>query len=142
MLPNRDHGARLRSLFALAGMSKVADLIADAQLIKALAHDAVAMHVDLLAIGCGDKTVTFFGKQLDDFAVIHGFVGLGLAAGASKMVLELAAHGIEGVADRDVGVLVRVVLGWITFDDDLTPSGNRYFDSYVKNPPLAMVAVC
>ena len=53
------------------------------------------------------------------------------------MVLELPAHRIEAIADRDVDVFMGMVLGRIALHDDLL-ARNLEIDTNMKKAALAM----
>ena len=61
VLAHRDNRARLRSFLAFARVHNKANLVADGKFVEAVVDDGVAMEVDFLAIGGGDKTVIFLG---------------------------------------------------------------------------------
>jgi hypothetical protein len=51
MLAERNHGARLRAVGTLGMLCDKTDLIADRKLVKPAIRDAVAVEVDLVAVG-------------------------------------------------------------------------------------------
>ena len=60
-------------------------------------------------------------EQAHDAAVHRRLVRLHVGADAPGVILDLAHRRVEGVADRDVDVLVRVVLPALAADGDLAP---------------------
>jgi hypothetical protein len=63
-----------------------------------------------------------------------------IAAGLASVVFEQPAGGVEGIADRDIDILMRMVRRGITADDDLTP-GNLKIDANPKQVPLLVTRV-
>jgi hypothetical protein len=56
------------------------------------------------------------------------------------MVFELTARGVEGVADRDMRILMRMVRARVPADDDLA-SGNGEIDPNLEQLALLMPLV-
>ena len=57
MLAKRDHGARLRAFRALGTLSDETYLIAESELVEPAIRDAVAVEIDLVAIGAQDEAL-------------------------------------------------------------------------------------
>ena len=81
---------------------------ADRELIEGATHHTIAMEVDQAAVLGFDASETLIRMQLADAAVRRADVGLGRRAPFAFVVLELASCGPEGVAQREVGILVRM----------------------------------
>src|SRR5512143_943334 len=137
MLANGNNGAGLRSLFTFSRMEGEADLLADRQLLETTIGNGIAMEVDLRAIGRGDEAVVLFGDETGNPAMQGNIVRLHVPAPAPDIVLELAPHGVEAVAHRDVDVLVGMVLGRIALHHDFL-AGDLEVDPDVKE--IAMPA--
>ena len=65
---------------------------------------------------------------------------LDVGAPLARHVPQAARDGVEGVADRDVDILVRMVLGRISIDRDLR-AGDLQIDPDLVEPSLALAAV-
>jgi hypothetical protein len=67
------------------------------------------MEINFEAVGAQNKTAILLGKKPHDASVIRQAVHFGLAAALSRIVYELPASGVEGVANGGVDVLMRVL---------------------------------
>src|SRR5215471_11713738 len=123
MLTERNDGARLGTRRTLRMLRDKTHFIADGELVKPAIGDAVAVEVDLVAIGTQDEAAILLGEQAGDPPVLGNRVQLHLAAPLANMIFEHPAGGVEGVADRDVDILMRLVRRRIAADGDLT-TGN------------------
>lgn len=112
MLALRRHRARLRSLGAFGVPRDEVRFVAHLQRIKAALDDAVAVEIDFVARRGGNKAAIPVGQQPRDSAMIRHGVQLHLASAIADMILEAAAQRVEGIADSDVSILVRVVHLW------------------------------
>src|SRR5262249_19662378 len=70
-----------------------------------------------------DEAAILLGQEARDPSVVGHRMELHFAASLAPMILEQPASGIEGVADRDIDVLMRMVCGRIAADGDLA-AGN------------------
>jgi electron transfer flavoprotein alpha/beta subunit len=98
------HCARLQTILAL--LLDEAYLVADRELIEGIGQYAVAMKIYLSSVRRLDEAVVLIGSESRDVSPERELVPLRLAALAAHVVLELSHRGVEGVADRDVYVLV------------------------------------
>jgi hypothetical protein len=53
--------------------------------------------------------------------MVGQLVQFDIAAPPTNVIFEHPASGVESVADRDIGILIRVVRRGITPDDNLVP---------------------
>jgi hypothetical protein len=99
------------------------------------------MKVDLVAIDRrADKAIIAFGKDPFDTAKNRQLVLLHRTSQSVQLVLQAPRGGIEGIADRDVNILMRMVLGRIARHHDLAFRHDQV-NSHVVNVALTMVAV-
>ena len=117
-----------------------ADLVADIEAFEVAARNAVAMEVDLVAVGGKDEAAVAVGQQPRDPAVVGNGVQLDLAAPRSRMILEQPPRRVERVADRDMDILMRVPRRRVATDDDL-PAGDRQVDAHAEQVSLLVAAV-
>ena len=66
MLAERGHRARLRTLGALGMLRDKAHLVTDGERFEPTVHDAIAVEIDLAAIGTQDEAATLLGQQPRD----------------------------------------------------------------------------
>jgi hypothetical protein len=137
MLADRNDRARLRLLLAFARVSRESNLVSDSQSLEALMGEGISMEVDLRAIACIDEAILLLDDELGNPAVARGLVRLDVSALAARMILELPAHRIEAIADRDIDVFMGMVLGRIALHDDLL-ARNLEIDANVEKAALAM----
>jgi hypothetical protein len=76
-------------------------LIADRELVERSAHDTIAMEIDFAAIGGRNEPVVFLREQPDYATVIGQAMQLDFTPMNTCVILDLAAGGIEGVANGD-----------------------------------------
>jgi hypothetical protein len=110
------------------------------ELVEIGVDHAVAVKIDLATIGRRDAPEVLVANERDDFAVRWSFMELDLAALDAEAILKLAARRIECIADGNVDVLVRVVLGGIAAHDDM-PAGDVDIDGYAEQLSLSMMFV-
>ena len=67
-------------------------------------------------------------------------VRLHVAARNAEVFVKLAARRLEGVAHRDMGILMRVILPWLTPHHDGAPR-QRQIGADVEQPSLGLVAM-
>ena len=115
-------------------------LIAHRKLVEPVIGDAVAMEVNLVAIGAQNEAAILLGKKARDLPVVGHRMHFDIAAPFANMIFKQPAAGIEGVAERDVDILIRMVRCGITPDDDL-PSGNFQIDADLKQIALLATRV-
>jgi hypothetical protein len=121
MFPERNDGARLRTFSTLGVLRNETDLVANGELVEAAIRDAVAMEVDFAAVGTCNEAAIPIGEQTHDPAVIGHRVQFDVAASMASMIFEQLACGVEGIADRDIDILMRTVRRGIAPDDNLVP---------------------
>ena len=140
MFAMQDYGTCLKALFAFAGMRDISNLVANFQPIEASVWNTVPMHIDFFARGADEETVIPLSKQGGDTADIRRLMCFSLAARSARMILKLAAGGIEGVANRNLNILMGVMLSRISVHDDLA-ARKRQMNRDMIDPTLAMLAV-
>jgi len=101
-----NHSARLRTSSAFGFLCNEAHLIADAEFVERLARDAVAVEIDLAAVGAQNKTAILLREKPHDTAVIGHRMHFDLAAPVARIVFELPARRVESVANA--GALAAV----------------------------------
>src|SRR5918992_1454827 len=79
-------------------------------MIKAGLQHTISMEVQFAAIGRLEKTVRLGGKELGDARERRPLMYFSFAATAAHIILQFAPGGIEGIANRDVYVLMGSVL--------------------------------
>ena len=95
------------------------------ELFERAVHDAVAMEIDLAAIGAQNEAAILRGQEPRDPPVVGHRVQLDVAASLANVIFEQPASGVECVADRDIDILMRMVLLGIAPDHDLAPRNLR-----------------
>jgi len=139
VLPDDTHGARLLALLALALVQRKAHFGADLQLIEFSADEAVAVEIDLLIVaGRADKPVV--REELGYGPVGGRLVLLDDAPLSANAILETAFRRIEGVAHRDVGILMSVMPGGIACHRNLAFREHEV-NADVIEPALALMAM-
>ena len=118
MLPDWDDRAGLRSLVTFRFGNDDADLAAHRKVVET-ADNAVAMEIDLFAPGCLDETVVL--GQADHLAMVRHGMCFDLSAHYPDMVLEQPVCRVESVADRNINILVGMVLRAGMTDEDVLP---------------------
>jgi hypothetical protein len=134
------NGAGLRALLALIRVHEKAHIVTDVQPIECAVQDAIAMHVDLLPVGCRDEAVALLGKEPCNNAVLWRFVDLCLAAVPTEDILELPPRRVERIADRHIHILVGMVLRRVAPHHDLV-TWDLDVDAEMENSSLAMMAM-
>jgi hypothetical protein len=122
------HAASLWTLHALHLLRDEAHLVANLELIKRAANDAVAMKIDFAAVGAHDKAAILLGKEPRDAPVIGHAVQFDLATAVARMILKLTARGVKSVTNGGMDVLVCMLRLRITPNYDFTP-GNAQVDT-------------
>ena len=115
----RHHGTRLRASSALGVLRDKANLVADGELVEPIIGDAVAVEVELGAIGGQDEAAILLGEQVRDPTVVGYRMQLYIAALFANVIFEQPAHGIERIANGDMHILMRMMGRRIAADDDL-----------------------
>ena len=133
-------GTRLRTLGTLGVLRNKTDFIAHRKLVKPAVCDAVAVEVDLITVGADDEAAILLGKETRDPPVVGHRVHLDIPASLANVLFEQPAGRVEGVADRDIDVLVRMVRRGIAADDDLAP-GDLQVDAYPEQIALLVARV-
>jgi hypothetical protein len=85
-------------------------LVALLELIETDVHQIVETEIEFAAVDAPDEAVGFLGNQARHQARKLLRVGLGFAAQAPAVILELAFGRIEGIAQRDIYVFVPVAV--------------------------------
>jgi hypothetical protein len=119
VLADERHGTGLRPLLAFPGMQGEPDLVTNPQFLESTVGHGITVKIDFAAIAGVDETVVPLGDDARDPAVGWNLMRLHVASLPPDMVLELTPYGVETIADRNVDVLVGVVLGRISLHDDL-----------------------
>ena len=83
-----------------------ADFGTDCQTVEGVIENAVAMKIDLAAIGGFDESVILSGEEFRHMAMVLLFMRLDVAAHLAHGVFNLTLRSAEGVLDRDREVLV------------------------------------
>src|SRR3990170_3059726 len=131
LLAGARHRRGLGPLFP--GLLGEAHRRADLQVLEARHQHAVAMKIDLPAVGGFDEAVSLFLEQLAYVTVRRLRVGFHVAPLAAHVVLKLPARGIESVSNSHVEVLVRLVI-----DDELRARHGQV-DPHLEGPAFAVV---
>ena len=137
MLAERDHCACLRPFCALGMLRDETHLIANREFFERAVHDAVAMEIDLAAIGAQNEAAILRGQEPRDPPVVGHRVQLDVAASLANVIFEQPASGVECVADRDIDILMRMVRLGIAPDHDLAP---RNFEINTHPEQITLVA--
>src|SRR5665213_98184 len=137
MFPDRHHGTRLGSFFTFTLVKDETDFVAFREMVETIADHGVPVHVDFVAVTGLYETVAFRLEKTGYAPVVRRLMGLDVASHGAGVVLELAARRVEGIADGDENVLMRMVFGRIALDDDLS-SRNGQIDSQMVQ--VALVA--
>lgn len=95
-------------------------LIADSELVEPAIRDAVAVEIDLGAVGGQNEAAILLGEQTRDPAMIGHRMQLYLATLFANIIFEQPADGIERVANGDMGILMRMMGCRIAVHDDLS----------------------
>ena len=135
MFAERNHGTRLWALGTLGMLRDETHFVSDRKLVEATIRDAVAMEIDLVAVGAQDETAILLGEEARDPPVIGHGVHLDIPASLANVILEQPAGSIESIADRDIDVLMRMVRRGITADDDLV-TGDIQVDANLEQIAL------
>ena len=122
------YGRCLGTFLALAFDNGEAHLLTNLYAAERTADDAVPMEIDFAPVPCLYDAVIVTGKELGHATVVRHFVVLDVAASASNMVFKLAPHGIEGIAESHIDVLMGVVRGRIASDHHFS-ARNRQIDT-------------
>jgi len=140
MLAERNDSARLQPRGTLGVLRNKTDFIAHRELVEPAIGDAVAVEIDLVAVGAQYEAAILLGKNTRDLPVVGHRMYFDITAPLTNVIFEQPAAGIEGVAERDVDVLIRMVRHGITPDHDL-PSGNFQIDADPKQIALLVARV-
>jgi hypothetical protein len=109
MLAERDYSARLRASGALKTLRDKAHLVAYSKGCESAVHNDVAVEINLVAIGTHDEPAILLGQKPRDPPMIRDSMQFDIAAPLTDMVLEQPAGGVEGVADRDIDIVMRML---------------------------------
>src|SRR3990170_8322264 len=119
MLADRGHGACLRALDAFILCNHEPDFVADLKLVEVTVNHAVFVEIDLLAVrGLGKPIIL---KELRDLAMTGRGMDFYRPAHAPRMVFQLSTRRIEGIANGDINVLMRMVERARMPDEDILP---------------------
>ena len=109
------HRAGLRTFVALCFLE--AHFVAGGELVERAVGEAVAMEVQQSAGVGRDAAKILSGEQFGDIAGRRLLMNFDLTALATSVLLQLAAHGVEGIAERDININVGMVLGGLARRD-------------------------
>ncbi len=138
MLADWGYAGRLQPL--VAALDRVANRRARLERVELSVQDAVAVEVDLLAVGALDETEVALGEQPCDPPMRRRGVRLHFAATLGGMAVELPSGGAKGVADGGRQIFVRVIVVGVAADDDLA-AGDVDVEPDVKNAAFGVLAV-
>jgi len=110
------------------------------ELFERAVHDAVAMEIDLAAIGAQNEAAILRGQEPRDSSVVGHRVQLDVAASPANVIFEQPASCVERVADRDIDILMRMVRLGIAPDYDLAPR-NFEIDTHPEQISLLAAGV-
>jgi hypothetical protein len=96
-------------------------LVANRELFERSVRDAVAMEIDLAAVGAQYEAAILRGQEPRDPSVVGHRVQLGVAPPLANVIFEQPASCVESVADRDIDILMRMVRLGVAPDHDLVP---------------------
>jgi len=108
VLSNKMDGTRLRTL--LAHFLNQAHFSTDCQHVKITFDQAVAMKVDELAIGGLDSSEIVVRVEFNDPSMCRRLMRLDLALLVAGVFLDLATHGVKGIANGNINVAVSAML--------------------------------
>ena len=128
MLAEWDHGTRLWTLDGFGILRDKTDLIAEREIVELAICDAVAVEIEFIAVGAQDEAAILLGEEPRDPSMVGHRVQLDISPSLANVVFEQPAGCVEGVADRHVDVLMRVVCRGIAADDDVA-AGNLKVDA-------------
>ncbi len=138
VVADRRDADRLRAV--VAGVHLEAHVATGLEFVEARADDRVAVEIQRTAIAGDDAAAIGRRVDLDDAAVLGHRVRLHVAAHFARQVLHAALDRVEGVAQRDEGVLVRLVLRRRAVGDELVARRGDV-DAHAVVAPLVVVAV-
>jgi len=140
MSAERCHGTRLRALGAFTILRHETHLVTDSEPLEAAIGDAVAVKIDLGAVAGLDEAAIVIGKEACDPAVITDRMQLHVAARFANVIFEQSASCIEGIANCDIGIVMRMTGCRIAADDDLA-ARNDQVDPHLEQVALQMARV-
>ncbi len=112
--------------------------IANIEVIEVGIDHAVAVEINMSAVACLDRSVILVRHEGDNAAVGRNFMGLYLSPTAVATVFQLPRDSIEGIANCNVDVLVRLMFGRIPAGDEF---GVRNFYIYANMVQIALLMV-
>jgi hypothetical protein len=127
-------GLRPRGAFRFAGDE--AHFRSDLERIEISVDDAVTMKVNLLSRRGGDKTAIPIRKKPNNPAVVRHPVQFRAAAALASMIFEATTERVEGVANGDVRILVRMVDAPVAADHDFAA---RHCEVYAHLEHIALL---
>src|SRR6201993_3953398 len=140
MFAEWNDGARLRALGTLGILHDKTHFIAHGELFESAIRDAVAVEIDLAAIGAQNKAAIPIGEETRDAPMIGHRVHLDVAASLANVIFEQPSRRVERVANGDIDILVRMVRLGITADHDLAPR-NFEIDTHPEQMTLLAAGV-
>jgi hypothetical protein len=127
MLAERDDSASLRPAGALTILNDKAHLRSRFESVIPVADDGVAMEVNFVARRRDDKATVSVGKEAAYLAVIGHGVQLHFAPGAPDVIFKPPAQRIEGIAHRNVYVLMGMVQSSLVSDCYLLARNDKVY---------------
>src|ERR1019366_4879846 len=115
-----------------------ADLGVDRQTIEGIVENAVAMEIDLAAVGGLDEAIIVTGHKFRHAAMVLRFMRLDLTPHLADGVLDLALSRGECILDRDRDVLVLRRVAVSLGDNDILGLRHGDADIYLEQTTLPM----
>ena len=126
--------ARLRAF--LPEFLDEANFGTDCQTIERIVENAVAMEIDLAAVGGLDEAIIVTGHEFRHAAMVLRFMRLNLTAHLADGVLDLALSRGEGILDRDPDMLMLWHVAMSFGDNESLCSGIAMRISILNRPPF------
>lgn len=136
MLANHHDRAGLRPL--LPHLHRKPDLGTDFEILKTAVDDAIAMEIDIPSISAKNAAITIFRHECGDPAVWRHPMTFCIAPLAPGKLQQLPVHGIEGITNGDIGILVGLMLVRLQLHDQLL-ARNGDINIHLVEIPLLMV---
>jgi hypothetical protein len=130
------HERRLRA-FVSDGFGKP-HFLPQLETVELIVGDAVAVEVDLAAIGGGNEAVISLWNERANGAMRLRLVNFDVSLPLAHEVLQLAARGVEGIRDRNLDVLVPPGGRGIAAYGNIRGAGDRQVDTNTVRVTLVM----
>jgi hypothetical protein len=134
-----DHGACLRPLLAFAFVNHITNLIACIQLVEATAQDGIPVQIHLVARLSDEEAV--FREEAHNGPDRRGSVRLDIASHLAGMVLKLALGCVERITDRNVQILMSMMLRRLAPHDDFPLRHDQLDSNMIQNALMVMPMV-